>query len=378
MSSKPSSSKDAAPVKVAESSSVNHKPVRRLFPGPRGAQARLRVAVDREAHAELLAHAKESLHAEVCGVLVGEEGVDDEGSFVHVQAVIRGAQASGGSTHVTFTHETWEAIHKAMERDHPKLRMMGWYHTHPGFGVEFSEMDLFIQRNFFSAPSQIALVTDPVGGTVAIAMNTGGGQVEYLPRYWVDGREHPSVVPIVQGREGSAAGPVGSADVQALEHRLNQMALATEDLRTSLHRFLLFVGAIVAVGIVSAVVLMVQDRFRERNKPPELNHFIPIPVKVGDKNVLIGVGVVKWEVPDELNGLMLDMEKLRLEEEEEARKKENEKSNDKAAGGDAKPSEPQPQESKPASPSQSPPIPQNPAPGEAPPSPPPPSPPKNP
>ena len=36
------------------------------------------------------------------------------------------------------------------------LKIVGWYHTHPGFGVEFSEMDLFIQQNFFGGPAQIA------------------------------------------------------------------------------------------------------------------------------------------------------------------------------------------------------------------------------
>ena len=36
----------------------------------------------------------------------------------------------------------------SLEREHPGLKIVGWYHTHPGFGVEFSEMDLFIQRIF--------------------------------------------------------------------------------------------------------------------------------------------------------------------------------------------------------------------------------------
>jgi proteasome lid subunit RPN8/RPN11 len=319
MKSEPTPSDDDSPVKVAASSSSTHKPVRKPFPGPRGAQASLRVAVDRQAHADLIAHAKESLHAEVCGVLVGEDGVDDEGPFIHVQAVIRGAQASGGSTHVTFTHETWGAIHKTMESDHPKQRMVGWYHTHPGFGVEFSEMDLFIQRNFFSSATQIALVTDPIAGSVAIAANGEQGGIHYLPRYWVDGREHPASMPASASRDAASTGAMASGDVQALEHRLNQTALAVEDLRVSLHRFLLFAGSLVAMAIIVMMGFFVRDRFRERVKPPELNQFVQVPVKVGDKNVLIGVGVVHWEIPDELNGLMIDMEKLRLEEEKKAK-----------------------------------------------------------
>ena len=170
------------------------KPIARQFPGPRNADAALRVALERSAYAELLAHAKASLEAEVCGVLAGQVCEDDEGPFVHVEAVIRGAAATEASTHVTFTQTTWNTIHRTLERDFPKLRIVGWYHTHPGFGVEFSDMDLFIQKNFFSGPAQIALVTDPLSGAVAICLNTAKG-VRYLPRFWVDGREQPCRVP---------------------------------------------------------------------------------------------------------------------------------------------------------------------------------------
>src|SRR5882672_4348919 len=117
--------------------SPSEKPQRRNFPGPRGAPSPLRVAIERSAHAELIAHAKESLNAEICGVLAGRVCEDDEGLFVHVEAAIRGTAANQGSTHVTFTHATWNAIHQTMERDHPQLRIVGWYHSHPGFGVEF-------------------------------------------------------------------------------------------------------------------------------------------------------------------------------------------------------------------------------------------------
>ena len=44
---------------------------------------------------------------------------------------------------------------------YPDQRIVGWYHSHPGFGVFLSEHDLFIHRNFFSDPAQIAWVYDP-------------------------------------------------------------------------------------------------------------------------------------------------------------------------------------------------------------------------
>ena len=51
-----------------------------------------------------------------------------------------------------------------MDRDYPDKKMIGWYHTHPGFGIFLSGMDLFICDNFFNLPWQVAFVYDPLGG----------------------------------------------------------------------------------------------------------------------------------------------------------------------------------------------------------------------
>jgi proteasome lid subunit RPN8/RPN11 len=301
------------------------KPVHRSFPGPRHAPVLLRVAVERSAYAELIAHAKESLEVEVCGVLAGQICQDEEGLFVHVEAVIRGSAASQSSTHVTFTQATWNAIHQSLERDHPKLRMVGWYHTHPGFGVEFSEMDLFIQRNFFSGPTQIALVTDPLSGAVAICLNTPDG-IEYLARFWVDGREQPcrapersSVKPGIAMADAAPAGDVAQA-VQALESRVNQLVQVVDEQRASFHRFLLFIGVVACLGIVVSVGYLIYSQFVSRNEPPKLNQYVPIPVQVGDKTVLLGVGVAEWQVPPELNAAYLQLEQLKREAEAKAAK----------------------------------------------------------
>jgi hypothetical protein len=48
-----------------------------------------------------------------------------------------------------------------MDRDYPDKRILGWYHTHPGFGIFLSDMDVFIQENFFPEPWQAAFVYDP-------------------------------------------------------------------------------------------------------------------------------------------------------------------------------------------------------------------------
>ena len=278
------------------------KPRRRTFPGPRGTGAALRVTMDRAAFAEVTAHAKASLDAEVCGVLAGQVCEDDEGVFVHVEAALRGSAASSGKTHVTFTQETWTQVHGQLEREMPKLQMVGWYHTHPGFGVEFSEMDLFIQRNFFPAPTQIALVTDPLGGALAICTTTAGG-VGYLERFWVEGREQKCQVPQLPEAVRREAAPDAGAAPAALEMRLSQLTQALDELRGSYHRFLLFCGMAVGTGMLLLVGWTIWRSFVSENKPPELISYMPVPVQVGDKSLMLGVAIAKWEVPPEIDPL---------------------------------------------------------------------------
>ena len=42
--------------------------------------------------------------------------------------------------------------------------MLGWFHSHPGYGVFLSGMDMFIENNFFNLPYQVAYVVDPLSG----------------------------------------------------------------------------------------------------------------------------------------------------------------------------------------------------------------------
>jgi proteasome lid subunit RPN8/RPN11 len=320
--------------KPAESASVRpmseeEKPVRRKFPGPRGAMAKLRVAIDRASYAELVAHAKSSLEAEVCGVLAGEVCEDDEGLFVSVEAVIRGGAASQASTHVTFTQDTWNLIHRSLERDYPDLRIVGWYHTHPGFGVEFSEMDLFIQRNFFPGPTHLALVTDPLSGDVAICINTAAG-IQYLEGFWIDGREQKCRVARASGKTEETASPadatVSGDRLQALESRVNQLVQALDDMSAFHYRFMMTCGFIFCLALIGGVGYSVYRQMSSKYQPPELVTTYTNPLMIGDKVVKLGIGVVAWEVPPEMDAVLVQEALLKLQAEEKARK-EAEKTN---------------------------------------------------
>lgn len=106
-------------------------------------------------------HGAETHEVEVCGVLVGNICRDDHGLFLWIQACIRGEHAVNQMAQVTFTSETWTHIHEEMAK-WPDMRILGWYHTHPDFGIFLSAADLFIHENFFNLPWQLAYVYDPV------------------------------------------------------------------------------------------------------------------------------------------------------------------------------------------------------------------------
>jgi proteasome lid subunit RPN8/RPN11 len=145
-----------------------------------------KVNIDSEVTRRIRQHARAHFKTEVCGVLIGES-TDTE---IDICASIEALTATQAGTHVTFTQDAWEEIYKVKDERYPEARIVGWYHSHPGFGIFLSEHDLFIQENFFSSPGQVAWVYDPhsdeegcfgwVGGRVArlgsVAVAYRGGE----------------------------------------------------------------------------------------------------------------------------------------------------------------------------------------------------------
>ncbi|HEV7493347.1 Mov34/MPN/PAD-1 family protein [Baekduia sp.] len=134
---------------------------------------------------------------EVGGVLVGHLG---DGELPTVTGSIAALEARGERASVTFTHEAWASVHDQLERSFAEQQIVGWYHSHPGFGIFLSRHDLFIHENFFSDPRQIAYVVDPHAGTEGV-FGWRGGQVAVLEECpsgrqgTGDGRARPAVPP---------------------------------------------------------------------------------------------------------------------------------------------------------------------------------------
>lgn len=104
---------------------------------------------------------------EVGGVLVGR--VPREDGLPLITGAIPAVNADEQRATLTFTQDAWQHFHQTLDSEFPEdEQIVGWYHSHPGFGIFLSGHDLFIHRNFFSGPSQVALVVDPIAATEGV------------------------------------------------------------------------------------------------------------------------------------------------------------------------------------------------------------------
>lgn len=122
---------------------------------------------------EIEDHAYSQTAAEVGGVLMGTTSK----SGTSIEGFIPALSATAEQVTLTFTHDVWEDILRMAGDQFPDLRIVGWYHTHPTFGIFLSEYDLFIQQNFFNDPGHFALVIDPVQGLYGWFANNPDGSV---------------------------------------------------------------------------------------------------------------------------------------------------------------------------------------------------------
>lgn len=174
----------------------------------------VRYSITPKVMAEIEEHAYSTLTAEVGGMLMGtvDKGV------TKIVGFIPALSASAEQVTLTFTHDVWEEILKLAAKQFPKHAIVGWYHTHPTFGVFLSEYDLFIQENFFGADGHLALVIDPVQGTYGWFAKTGKGKIGVFEEGLTQTGPKRAVDPpnIVDSSARSAGVRIGAAGVVGL------------------------------------------------------------------------------------------------------------------------------------------------------------------
>jgi proteasome lid subunit RPN8/RPN11 len=125
----------------------------------------LPIFVDVDVMRDMEAHALSNTSVELGGVMLGGQFEDQGGRpFVLVTDSLRAEHYESTKGSFKFTHDTWAKISRQRDEFPADLQMVGWYHTHPDWGVFLSGMDLFICENFFNKPLDVALVIDPCRG----------------------------------------------------------------------------------------------------------------------------------------------------------------------------------------------------------------------
>ena len=137
----------------------------------------LPIFVDLDVLADMEEHALSDTSVELGGVLLGQTCTDENGRpFIVVTDSLRAQHYESTKGSFTFTHDTWSAITREREQFPEELQMVGWYHTHPDWGVFLSGMDMFICDNFFNKPLDLAYVIDPCRGDRGMFQWTGNPQ----------------------------------------------------------------------------------------------------------------------------------------------------------------------------------------------------------
>ncbi len=103
---------------------------------------------------------------EIAGALVGNafRVFNSKTKYIEINASIP-ANTRSAHTNVEISDKEWIRINTVLEKD-PRYRLrsstVGWYHSHPGFGIFMSSTDENTQLSHFSLEWQIAIVVDPV------------------------------------------------------------------------------------------------------------------------------------------------------------------------------------------------------------------------
>ncbi len=165
----------------------------------------LAIFLDAAASEAIERHALRDTSVELGGILLGKECVDDQTGepFVWVTQSLEAKHYENTQASFTYTHDSWGEITRERDQLYPDLDIVGWYHTHPDFGIFLSGMDLFIHRNYFNQPLQVAYVVDPINQTRGFFQWNSGDLAE-VGGFWIitDRTQRSQLARVVNDLEG--------------------------------------------------------------------------------------------------------------------------------------------------------------------------------
>ncbi len=109
---------------------------------------------------------------EVMGLIMGSLYVDDEGEY----AVAEGTATSGlvaTDVSVRFDPDSIEDLFSSIDENKCNT-VIGWYHSHPGFGCYMSDVDVKTHKEIFGGRTGFSAVLDPSDETLMVFVNEDG------------------------------------------------------------------------------------------------------------------------------------------------------------------------------------------------------------
>lgn len=122
----------------------------------------VKVYIKQNVYKALEKYALEDVDHERGTIILGDICEEHGKLHVVISNYIEAKYTDASASTLTFTHETWNYIHKVHDAKYPGKKIVGWQHTHPGYGIFLSNYDLFIHENYFDLPFQVAYVIDPI------------------------------------------------------------------------------------------------------------------------------------------------------------------------------------------------------------------------
>ncbi len=168
---------------------------------------------------------------EQAGLLVGQVQEGAEG-FIVVEDAIEIGVDDGASGR--FSSRSWQHARRVARSRYQDKVILGWFHTHPGTGLELSSEEREVHTTFFPEKWQVVYVVDPVSRDRNFYNPGDGGKLTAARGFRIYGKESPVGLPAgSQERSNPPAAPPKPPDDHLRERYLER---SLEKIQRSLRR----------------------------------------------------------------------------------------------------------------------------------------------
>lgn len=129
---------------------------------------RPQVYINQKTFEKIKQHARRDPAHECFGLLLGNAYFDQAKQilWIHLQEAVPARDTHASLASVEVSTREFQRLNEEVDRiwsdSRGTTRKVGWYHSHPNFGVFMSETDRANQRLFYGQEYHVALVVDPV------------------------------------------------------------------------------------------------------------------------------------------------------------------------------------------------------------------------